>query len=424
MPAVRGQKLARPPAVLPACMWGGLTREKALAWLGIRGIIAIWSAAPVGNRAIQANRPNAVILFVSFLLTHTLHCAPVSSTRPLNMDSILRFLHPVLPGKQLRKQPVKIVLNNTAYVLFRDNLGQAQCLADRCPHRYAPLSAGRVRDDGTLACPYHGWYFDGQGSGCSPTIPNLRCQTESLQTVERHGYVWIGNRDVSADTIPCIDDPLYKLAGADSTVFNAPLHVVLDNFSEDEHTPFVHHRLGWSESEAPLVKFNSTNHPDHIETHYVAPQRSSMILILKGDIFHNDWKTYFDAPRIEYHLHWTNSTGTKRRGLEMFALIYFVPETDTVTRVNSMLFVKYTGFRWIMRPWIRAVSRWVVRHEIIDDANFVPLIADTPFEMRGMKLCRFDKPLVHNHRLLNTIYWGRPDTLDPNLAAPAADETL
>ena len=29
--------------------------------------------------------------------------------------------------------------------------------ADRCPHRLAPLSEGRVTEDGLLECPYHGW---------------------------------------------------------------------------------------------------------------------------------------------------------------------------------------------------------------------------------------------------------------------------
>ena len=33
--------------------------------------------------------------------------------------------------------------------------------------------------------------------------------------------------------------------------------------------------------------------------------------------------------------------------------------------------------------------------------------ADPPFEMRGMKLCKFDKPLVQNHKLLKKIYWGQ-----------------
>jgi nitrite reductase/ring-hydroxylating ferredoxin subunit len=35
---------------------------------------------------------------------------------------------------------------------------------DRCPHRLAPLSEGRVEADGTLLCAYHAWRFDGGGA--------------------------------------------------------------------------------------------------------------------------------------------------------------------------------------------------------------------------------------------------------------------
>ena len=39
-------------------------------------------------------------------------------------------------------------------------------LEDSCPHRRAPLSLGYVQKDGTLACRYHGWAFDGEDGSC------------------------------------------------------------------------------------------------------------------------------------------------------------------------------------------------------------------------------------------------------------------
>jgi hypothetical protein len=42
----------------------------------------------------------------------------------------------------------------------------------------------------------------------------------------------------------------------------------------------------------------------------------------------------------------------------------------------------------------------------MDDARFVPNVASTPFEMKGMRLGKYDKPLVHNHRLLRSLYYG------------------
>ena len=322
----------------------------------------------------------------------------------------LRYFHPVLTSSELGKKPVRVELAGSAYALFRDQTGKACGVADRCPHRYAPLSSGWVRPDGRLACPYHGWHFDGGGCGQSPTILNLKCQTTALQVVEKYDSIWIAEPGVSPDTIPGADQPGFNLAGSFAEVFPAPLHVALDNFCEDEHTPFIHHRLGWTEAEAPLVKFETKNHPDHSEVHYQAPQRQSLIFVKRGDLFFNDWRTYFDPPRIHYHLHWKDPTGTKARDFEIFVLIYFVPVTASSTRVHSVLFVKRQGGLRLLRKTVHRVACWMVHNEVRDDCRFIKLVAGTPFEMRGMKLSKFDKPLVHNHKLLQQIYFNNPDS--------------
>src|SRR6185295_13526680 len=61
-------------------------------------------------------------------------------------------------------------------LLGRDGDGKAYALRDICPHRAAPLSAGRPHReaDGTqsVECPYHGWRF-GTQSGVCQAIPSL-----------------------------------------------------------------------------------------------------------------------------------------------------------------------------------------------------------------------------------------------------------
>lgn len=41
-------------------------------------------------------------------------------------------------------------------VLWKDSEGKWRAVEDRCAHRLAALSLGSVREDGTLACRYHG----------------------------------------------------------------------------------------------------------------------------------------------------------------------------------------------------------------------------------------------------------------------------
>lgn len=45
----------------------------------------------------------------------------------------------------------------------REN-GKWRVFVDECPHRKVPLSQGRVQDDGSLFCSYHGYRYNGNGT--------------------------------------------------------------------------------------------------------------------------------------------------------------------------------------------------------------------------------------------------------------------
>ena len=61
-------------------------------------------------------------------------------------------------------KPTPFTLLGQNVVIFRDGAGSWNVLEDKCPHRLAPLSEGRIEpSDGTLQCSYHGWRFDSGG---------------------------------------------------------------------------------------------------------------------------------------------------------------------------------------------------------------------------------------------------------------------
>lgn len=99
-------------------------------------------------------------------------------------------------ASRLGGEPHATTVLDDALVVFRDPAGTPHALLDRCCHRGAPLSMGRVVD-GTLACAYHGWRYD--GSGACVHIPSLTegrpvprgCAVPGYPCVEQDGYVWV-----------------------------------------------------------------------------------------------------------------------------------------------------------------------------------------------------------------------------------------
>lgn len=333
------------------------------------------------------------------------------------MGPLTRFFHPVLPARKLRKRPRQVWVAGRSFVLWRDAKGQAAAFVDACPHRKAPLSAGRVRSDGRLQCPYHGWHFDADGCGVSPSQPTLsKCDAEVMQLVERHGYLWLAGPDVAESAFPEPTWPGFEPAGTFSVLFRAPLHVALDNFSEDEHTPWVHTRLGWEEQDAAGLEFEAHNFDDRTEVVYRGRQRNSPVRLLigarRGDTFNNEWVTRFDPVRTIYTLYWTAPEDGRRRGMTAKAAIFMVPETERTTRFHVFVTARIDSFRLrLVAPIVKKSAVLLAWAEVLDDARFIPTVADTPEDMKGMRLGKYDKPLVHNHKLLRRLYWAEDPTL-------------
>jgi nitrite reductase/ring-hydroxylating ferredoxin subunit len=58
-------------------------------------------------------------------------------------------------------RPWAVTILGRDLVIWKDGEGQWRAFDDACPHCKVALSEGRKEADGTLACAYHGWRFDG-----------------------------------------------------------------------------------------------------------------------------------------------------------------------------------------------------------------------------------------------------------------------
>jgi len=156
--------------------------------------------------------------------------------------------------------PTAFTLLGEPLVLWKDGEGEWQAAADRCPHRLAPLSEGRVSEAGHIECGYHGWAFD--ASGRCTAIPQMEQGSTALSnalhskrscvavypTAVAQGLLWV-LPTVKADApsplpalpiVPEIDEPdcVCQDIARDLPYDHATL---LENVLDVSHVPFTHH---------------------------------------------------------------------------------------------------------------------------------------------------------------------------------------
>jgi len=160
--------------------------------------------------------------------------------------------HPVCDASLVQEVPLSVELLNQGLVLWRDQNGTVFGLHDRCPHRGARLSLGRVCQ-GQLQCAYHGWTFEGQGQ-CTqvPALPHFKPgpaqQAKAVAVQERMGLVWVCLDAANAEQAIW---PVFAAEwNAGMRKFNAgPYDVatsaprIVENFLDMSHFSFVHD--GW-----------------------------------------------------------------------------------------------------------------------------------------------------------------------------------
>lgn len=107
---------------------------------GRRQIRLAWSMVPDGFR---------------YVTTATSTAAAVPQVRDHRTS---RSTPSVLESVTDAERPHRVELFGEPIVLWYDHQHKAwSAMLDQCPHRLAPLSEGRVDEEGQIECPYHGW---------------------------------------------------------------------------------------------------------------------------------------------------------------------------------------------------------------------------------------------------------------------------
>jgi vanillate O-demethylase monooxygenase subunit len=165
--------------------------------------------------------------------------------------------HELIDGRLLAR-----TLLEKPVLLYKGDSGRAVALDNRCCHRGAKLSNGRLEGD-DVRCMYHGLKFDPSGRCIQiPGQDNIpkNLGVRSYPVVERQHILWIWMGDPArADPklivdIPYLENPAWR-GVPDYMHYKANYLLIVDNLSDFAHLAFVHTKtLGGSEDYAFKTK--------------------------------------------------------------------------------------------------------------------------------------------------------------------------
>lgn len=321
---------------------------------------------------------------------------------------VLDHWHPVLKSKDLKSKPVKIEIAGNQIVLFRDKNNNISAVKTRCPHRGMDLSFGEIKDD-TIVCPYHGWSFDGKGTGKSPCNKNMKINIESFETRESHDYIWLTKVDSKAK-FPEIDIDGYQKIVTFHKRADAPIEPVLDNFHEFEHFPKTHKSIGYDfkqiiESEI-LINF----FPDRMKLEFypeqeLYPMVRKIFRLPDGSKYFMNIDVNFSPMYSVYRQGWLNPTNGEKHPI-LINVVFFVPVNNNQTDIVMFLLTKKDRLSFIKNAFIRKMSEGVID----DDLKILNNLADKYMDVKEMKLSRHDKAIIEIRKRINSIYFDNSVT--------------
>ena len=156
-------------------------------------------------------------------------------------------------SNEVSDRPMARRLLGAGTMLYRKPDGGIVAMRDRCPHRFAPLSKGKLVGDG-IECPYHGLVFDAAGQCIASPMeerPPRAIRVRTFPVVERDHIVWLWTGDPAAadpDLIPdfsYLRDPRLRSVYGVTTV-KAHFEIETDNLMDLSHAQTLHSSFGGS----------------------------------------------------------------------------------------------------------------------------------------------------------------------------------
>ena len=282
---------------------------------------------------------------------------------------------------------------------WRTDKGEIACIIDKCCHRGASISAGRIIDD-RAQCPFHGFEYDINGKvkiipangKAAPAAERYR--VKSYHAKEKYGLVWVfwGEKQEDIPEIPFFEDlkdGFYYGQIRD----HWPMHYTrcIENQMDVVHVPFVHHntigRGGKTIVYGPKVKWEGEQLTWYVKNLVDDGERTAKPANEMGDE-----KDLFSLQIIMPNI-WHNIIAEKVRAFAAFA---------PIDEENTMIYLRfYQSFMpvWGIRYFIGFVGKLYSKIILRQDKRVVVTQLPKMSEMRmDEKLIPGDRPIAEFRR--------------------------
>lgn len=310
--------------------------------------------------------------------------------------------HPVAFSSAVGARPVAARLMGRRLVVARDGEGPF-VLDDRCPHRGAPLSLGRLKA-GAIICPYHGWRF-GRGGACLevPGSPLPGAPAMALPCVDRAGLVWTSLAEAPGP-FPRLPDAMedesldrfwWPLRATPAGLLDA-----IENHLDPAHPHHVHPWMVRSPNRRRPVEVSVRSGPWGAEAVYLEGSKPAGLMprLLEGKRVRSIGRLY--PPTI------AEVAFEGERALKLSVAVIFGPEDEGLTRPWAH-FATRRGLApaWLKRAVLKAFhlpvltqDRHILRLQQEWRQGKAPLYATGPLDLMGPTLWRLANGLPEPER--------------------------
>ncbi|MEA3301080.1 MAG: aromatic ring-hydroxylating dioxygenase subunit alpha [Pseudomonadota bacterium] len=263
-------------------------------------------------------------------------------------------------------------------VIFRQANGDPVALEDICPHRFAPLSRGKLVGD-TIECGYHGLRF-GAGGHCvyNPHIgtgePHKGVRAYPLVERDRLLWIWMGQSEAADESLiprfPWLNEfDRFEMTKPHSMEQAIGYELITDNLLDLSHGAYLHPTTLGSEEMAngtsQVRQEGDRIHYQRFNPRCKVPKLFWMAGVIgEGESvdFWNDMR--WDPPGAFYlEVGVTEPGQTRDRGYRMGSVHILTPHDETSTTYRWLVFRNFARDDSALTESIEALVEYAFRRE-------------------------------------------------------------